>query len=46
MSDEQILDKLDTGVEKHDEDAAKAAAQEALRKDVDPALAIKNALMR
>ena len=46
MSDEQILEKLDTAVEKYDEDAAKAAAEEALRKNVDPALAIKNGLMK
>jgi len=46
MSDEQILDKLDAAVEKYDEDAAKSAAEEALRKEVDPALAIKNGLMK
>ena len=46
MSKEEILDKLNAAVEKYDEDAAKAAAEEAIRRDVDPALAIKDGLMK
>jgi len=46
LSKEEILDKLNAAVEKYDEDAAKAAAEEAIRRDVDPALAIKDGLMK
>lgn len=33
-------------MEKYDEDAARAAAEEALQRDIDPALAIKDGLMK
>ena len=46
MSTEEILDKLDAAVEKYDDDAARAAAEEAVRKDIDPAIAIKEGLMK
>ena len=46
MSTEEILDKLDAAVEKYDDDAARAAAEEAVRKDIDPAVAIKEGLMK
>lgn len=46
MSKEAILEKLDAAVENYDEDAAKAAAQEAAQKDIDPAEAIKDGLMK
>ena len=42
----ELLEKLDAAVENYDEDAAKAAAQEAIQKDMDPAIAIKNGLMK
>jgi corrinoid protein of di/trimethylamine methyltransferase len=42
----ELLERLDTAVESCDEDAAKAAAQEAVQIDMDPALAIKDGLMR
>ena len=42
----ELLEKLDAAVENYDEDAAKAAAQEAIQKDMDPAVAIKNGLMK
>jgi corrinoid protein of di/trimethylamine methyltransferase len=46
LSKEEILSKLDTAVEKYDEDAANAAAEEAVRRNIDPALAIKEGLMK
>jgi len=46
LSKEAILEKLDAAVENYDEDAAKAAAQEAAQKDIDPAEAIKDGLMK
>ena len=46
LSKEEILDKLDAAVEKYDEDAARATAEEAVRRDIDPSLAIKDGLMR
>jgi len=46
LSKEEILDKLGAAVEKYDEDAARATAEEAVRRDIDPALAIKDGLMR
>ena len=42
----ELLEKLDAAVENYDEDAAKAAAQEAVQKNMDPAVAIKNGLMK
>lgn len=46
MSTEEILEKLHTAVEKYDEDAARRTAEEAIRRDIDPAFAIKDGLMK
>jgi corrinoid protein of di/trimethylamine methyltransferase len=46
LPNEEILARLDAAVEKYDEDAARTAAEEAVRQDIDPALAIKDGLMK
>jgi 5-methyltetrahydrofolate--homocysteine methyltransferase len=46
LSKQEILEKLDVAVQKYDEDAARATAEEAVRKDIDPAVAIKDGLMK
>ena len=46
MSSREIIEKLESAVESYDEVAARKAAQEALAKDIDPAEAIKDGLMK
>lgn len=46
MSSREIIEKLESAVESYDEVAARKAAQEALVKDIDPAVAIKDGLMK
>jgi len=46
LSGQDILEKLTAAVETYDEDAARKAAHEALEKDIDPAQAIKDGLMK
>jgi corrinoid protein of di/trimethylamine methyltransferase len=46
LSSREIIEKLESAVESYDEVAARKAAQEALVKDIDPAVAIKDGLMK
>jgi corrinoid protein of di/trimethylamine methyltransferase len=46
LSSREIIEKLESAVESYDEVAARKAAQEALAKDIDPAEAIKDGLMK
>ena len=46
MSGREVIEKLCAAVESYDDVAARKAAQEALEKDIDPAEAIKNGLMK
>ena len=46
MSGREVIEKLCAAVESYDDVAARKAAQESLEKDIDPAEAIKNGLMK
>ena len=46
LSGREVIEKLCAAVESYDDVAARKAAQEALEKDIDPAEAIKNGLMK
>ena len=46
LPNQEILERLTAAVENYDEDAAKKAAEEAVKKNVDPDVAIKDGLMK
>jgi len=46
LSGREVIEKLCAAVESYDDVAARKAAQESLEKDIDPAEAIKNGLMK
>jgi corrinoid protein of di/trimethylamine methyltransferase len=46
LSNQEVLQLLTSAVENYDEDAARSAAREAVKKAIDPAQAIKDGLMR